>query len=500
MITTSTAPTSSVTKALARDRLGVAAVVFFVMSGIAPLTVTAGVVPTAYAVTGLIAIPAAFLAVALVLGVFSSGYVAMARHVRNAGAFYAFIARGLGGPVGVGAAMVALLSYCFLEVGLYGAFGPGAAQYAADHLHLQAPWWLWATTAWLLVAVLGGLRVEVTGRVLAVLLSLEVLVTLALTVSGLTRPADHHLSFGTLAPTGLLTGGVGAVLAVAVLGFVGFEGAAVLTEEAKNPRRTVAVATYLALGLIAVVYAAASWAMAVHYGNGQVVSVAREQGPAMMFDLGGHLLGVAGQTFYLTSLFAATIAFHSFFGRYLFVLGREGVLPRVLASTSRTGAPAAASLTQSVIGLAVIAVYAVMGWDPLTKLFFWLGTTGGFGILLLIALTSIAVIAFFIKQATDESLWHRLIAPLLAAVALLGMVWLVLHNYATLLGVPPGSAAARWLPATFAIVGVGGVLWGLWLRRRDDVSYQAIGDSRARPSIFDSPIATPDPVFRDIEI
>jgi amino acid transporter len=67
-----------------------------------------GVVTTLYAVTGLSAIGAAFVAVALVLAVFAVGYVAMARHITNAGARYAYISRGLGRPAGVGAALALL--------------------------------------------------------------------------------------------------------------------------------------------------------------------------------------------------------------------------------------------------------------------------------------------------------------------------------------------------------------------------------------------------------
>ncbi len=48
----------------------------------------AGVIPTAYAITGRTGIPAAFLVVAVILAFFASGYVAMTRHIRNAGAFY----------------------------------------------------------------------------------------------------------------------------------------------------------------------------------------------------------------------------------------------------------------------------------------------------------------------------------------------------------------------------------------------------------------------------
>src|SRR5690625_7396647 len=70
------------------------------------MTVVAGVVTTGFAMTGLVGIPVAFLAIGAVLMLFSVGYVAMSRYVTNAGAFYAYIARGIGKPFGVGAAWI----------------------------------------------------------------------------------------------------------------------------------------------------------------------------------------------------------------------------------------------------------------------------------------------------------------------------------------------------------------------------------------------------------
>ncbi len=227
-------------RALARDRLGVPAVLAFVLAGVAPLTVAAGVIPTAYATTGLTAIPAAFLVVVVILGIFATGYVAMAGHVTNSGAIYAFVARGLGRPVGVAAALVALVAYSFLQVGLYGAFGPAAASEAAAHLGVHGAWWQWALGAWAVIAVLGLLRVDITGWVLGVLLTVEIFVVLVEAVSGLADPAGGRLSFATLSPAGLTSGGFGTfgVLAVVVvLGFVGFEQAPVLAEEPRNARR-----------------------------------------------------------------------------------------------------------------------------------------------------------------------------------------------------------------------------------------------------------------------
>jgi amino acid transporter len=302
---------------------------------------------------------------------------------------------------------------------------------------------------------------------------------LAETITGLARPAGGHLSLATLSPSSLTSAGVGTagVLAVvAVLGFVGFEQAPVLAEEARNARRTIPVATYAALGMIAVVYAGASWAMAAHVGDSHVVAAAGAQGPGLLFGLGGSgALSQAAQWLFLTSLFAAALAFHNAVWRYIFALGRENVLPAALGRTGGNNIPKAASLTQSATGLAVIAGYAVAHANPMTALFFDLGTTGGFGILVLLAVTAVAVIAFFARDPLGENLWRRLIAPALAAAALGVIVVLAVQHYATVLGVRPGSPAAWALPASYAAVAVLGVGWALVLRSRRPQVYATIG-------------------------
>ena len=134
------------------------------------------------------------------------------------------------------------------------------------------------------------------------------------TVSGLAHPAGRQLSFATLSPSDLFSAGFGTfgVLAVvAVLGFVGFEQEPVLAEEARHPRRTIPAATYLALGVIAVVYAGAAWAMAAHAGQHHVVADVGGLGPGLLFGLGGAVLSQAAQWLFLTSLFAAALAFHN---------------------------------------------------------------------------------------------------------------------------------------------------------------------------------------------
>ncbi|MEH0936993.1 APC family permease [Micromonospora psammae] len=471
---------SNVSDALARGRLGVPSVIFFVLSAAAPLTVVAGVVTTGYAVTGVTGIPLAFLTVAAVLALFSVGYVAMARRVANAGAFYAYISRGLGRPAGVGAAWVALIAYNALQVGLYGAIGAAAAPVLDRIFGVDAHWAVVALVAWALVALLGLLRVDVNGMVLAVLLVAEVVLILVYDLGQLGNPAGGTVSFAALAPSNLLVPGAGAVLVLAMTGFVGFESSVVFSEESKDPRRTVPMATYLSVAIIAGLYALSSWTMTVATGPDRISEQAGEQSIELIFNLAGAHLGdtavTIGQALFMTSVLAAMISFHNTTARYAFALGRERVLPAAFGQTSpRTGSPRMASLAQSALGLVVIVLYAVAGWDPVLQLFYYAGAGGGFGVLLLIAATSVAVIRYFARHAVQETLWRRAIAPGLATVALFAVISLAVANFATLLGVAPDSPL-RWIvPAVYPVAALLGVAWGLVLRSTRPDVYARIG-------------------------
>ena len=86
---------------------------------------------------------------------FSAGYVAMSRHVRNAGAFYAYAARGLGGLWGGASAFVALAAYNALQFGLIGLLG-GVAAGVFTGLGITLPWWGWSLGAVLMVGMMSG--------------------------------------------------------------------------------------------------------------------------------------------------------------------------------------------------------------------------------------------------------------------------------------------------------------------------------------------------------
>ncbi|SDY99819.1 Amino acid transporter [Micromonospora pattaloongensis] len=478
----------AVSAVLASNRLGIPSVVFFVMAAAAPLTVVAGGATTGYAVTGIVGIPVSYLAVAVILALFAVGYVAMSRHVVNAGAFYTYVSHGLGRPAGVSAAFVALLAYNAMQIGLYGGFGAVLADYLAGRLGWAVPWWACALLGWAVVGTLGVLRVDLNGRVLAVMLILEIAVAVVFDLVMVAHPAGRVVDFATLAPAHIFAAGIGAALVTAITGFVGFEATVVFSEETKDPKRTIARATYIAVAVTGLLYALSSWAMSVATGPDRIVEAARADGTELMFTLVaphvGPTLVDVGHLLFITSLFAALLAFHNTVARYLFALGRERVVPAALGRTNpRTGAPLFGSLTQSLLALGVLLGYAVAGLDPILHLFFWVTVTGGLGVLILMAGTSAAVVGFFARDPHEEPAWRRALAPALATLALVTVLVVTIREFAVLLGVAPTSPL-RWLfPASYGVAALLGLGWALLLRAARPRVYAAIGWGAASATV-----------------
>jgi amino acid transporter len=172
------------------------------------------------------------------------------------------------------------------------------------------------------------------------------------------------------------------------------------------------------------------------------------------------------------------ISFHNTAARYLFALGREHVLPPALGRTAaRSGSPIIGSLLQSAVGLAVIGGYAVAGADPLTQLFYLGGATGGLGVLILLAVTAVAILIHFTRQPAthDNRVTRPVVAAAIAVLAIGTVLYLALTHIDTLLGVTPDSTLTWAAPLGYAAAAVLGLGWALLLRLRRPDTYQRIG-------------------------
>ncbi|MGA4847089.1 APC family permease [Streptomyces sp. G5(2025)] len=483
-----TAPLSSVppplpapapsSRGLSGGAVGTGDLVFFVVAAAAPLTVMAGVAPLAIGMAGRAA-PLGYLLSGLLLIVFAAGFTAMSRFVRNAGAFYAYVGRGLGRPMGAGAAYVALFSYNAIEVGLLAAFGWFTESGFENLTGTHVPWWSWAVAGLVAIGVLGCLKVTLSAKVLGVALALEVLVLLVLEAGVLAHGGGTQgLDLGSLSPTHLGASGVGGMFVLAIGAFVGFEATAIYAEEARRPERTVPRATYVAVGFLALFYGFTVWMIINAYGGDRAQAVANGQdGADMVFTATERFAGAwAADSMHMliiTSAFAATLAFHNGAARYFYALGREGLLPARLGTVSaKTRAPATAVLAQSAIALAVIVMTLISGADPYSVTFLWSNGSGILGVMFLQALAALAVYGFFRHDRRAIPRWRVVAAPVLACGGLVLLIVLVCANLHLLTGASVGVNAALILPLP-VLFGMGAAL-ALRIKRRDPAAYDRL--------------------------
>ncbi|MCG7596767.1 APC family permease [Mycobacterium sp. PSTR-4-N] len=437
-------------ESLARNQIGVLGIVFFVVAAAAPLTVVVALFPVIIGSGNGVGIAGAFVAVAVVLTVFAVGYVAMSKHITNAGAFYAFITRGLGRPMGLGSASLAIFAYNAIQLGVIGGFGYYAAEFTSRHTGVGVPWWVFSGLAMGASLFLGVRQIHAGARVLAVLLTLETGVILVLNIGILVNSPNplSDYSLEPFAPSAVFAGAIGVALMFAHASFIGFEGTAIYGEEAKDPKRTVPRATYAAVIFMGVFYAVTAFLIVNAVGVGNIVELAGTEGGNLVFAVSDSVLGRAGteafQLLVITSLFAAILTFHNNVARYLYSLGRQGVIWSRLGTTHPTRkSPALACYVQIAMVAVVVAVFAIFRLDPYTTLFTWWTGVGAAGIILLQTIASIAIFVFFRRSNVDKRPWNTFIAPLLGVAGLLPFLWYAITGMDVLLG------GGGWLQITF---------------------------------------------------
>ncbi|MGW2827531.1 APC family permease [Streptomyces sp. NPDC001286] len=480
-VTTPEERTPAATATLRSGSLGSADIAFFVVSAAAPLTVMAGVAPLAILLGG-IGAPAGYLIAGITLAVFAVGFTTMSRHVKSGGAFYAYITRGLGRPVGIGAALLALIGYNGMEIGVYGLL----ASATKDTLHALfgtgVPW-LPISLAGLLLIGYGGFRsIDFGAKVLGVLLLAETGILVLLAGGVLVKGGAHGLSGASFAPGHVMVSGTAVVLAFAFAAFTGFESTVIYRREARDPNRTIPRATYVAVAFLGLFYAFIVWIVIQAFGNAGVIAAAAKDPGGLFFSaittyVGGWAADLM-HVFIVTSVIASLLAFHNAINRYALALAEEGVLPKALGRVHpRHRSPYVAGIAQTALGAAVVVAFWAVGADPYQQLLLWVNTPGMIGLFLLQLLAAIAVPCYFRRVSHQEGALRTIVAPLVAAVLLATAIGLVITHIDLFTGA--SSTVDTVLIVTAPAVFVAGLALAWWLRRERPEVYR---DFAAEPA------------------
>lgn len=458
--------------------LGVTSIVFMVVAIAAPLAVVAANVPIVLSVSETISAPVYFAAATVILTLFSVGFTRMSRHVRNAGAFYAYIQAGLGRIVGTGSATVALVSYVLLFVGVNTYVGVATSNVLQRYGLPATPWWLWSLVSLTIVGYLGYRDIELSSRVLGVVLVLETVTIVALDLGILFRGGADGLSVQSWSPAELGAGTPSLGLMFAFFSFIGFEATAVFRNEARDPDKTIPRATYIAVLTIGVLYSISAWLVVSAAGSSQALAAATADPENMVLDLASSyvapILHDVMQVLLATSFFACALTIHNVIARYAFTLGGKRVLHHALARVHRThGSPSAASTVVSAVTGAILLVVMIAGLDPIAEIYTWFSGMATFGLVLLMTMTSAAVIAYFRRAPSTATMWQAVFAPALAFLGLGTVLILVLVNLPLLVGT---ETAATVVTIGMVVSFAAGVIIALVLRAKAPDTYRALAD------------------------
>ena len=459
-------------------------ITLLVISAASPLSVVAGGFPLGIMLGNGAGTPGLVVAALLLLLMFAAGYTAMATCVTSAGGFYAMVARGLGGAAGGAAAMIAVVGYLTLQFALYGILGAVTAQSLQAQFGLVAPWWVCALVAMATVAYFGYRQIDFSARVLGCFVVAEYVVVLALDFLILIKGGADGINSTSFTPSAVTSGNPFIGLLFCFAAFIGFEATTIYGEEARNPKRSIPIATYAALILIGCFYSFSLWCLVLGAGTGQIVATitALDDPTNFIYALSqkyaGEGLTIVLRGMFIMSIYAGLISFHNSTARYFFSMGREGLLPATLGQTHPVHkSPHRASIVQSVICALVVTAFALGGADPVLNLFSWLSNLATVCVLALMIATAVSVVLYFRGNAHGHGTMRILVLPLLSAAGLAIVLVLAVANFHVLTG------ASRSLSAGLLLLVPAGALIG-WqaarrLRANEPARYARLGQDRS---------------------
>jgi amino acid transporter len=485
---------------LKSNAVGLGGVLFACLAGAAPITAMLGNVPFAVGFGNGYGTPAGFIFATIVLTIFSVGYVAMCRKITAVGGFYAFISHGLGRVAGVASGLIGAIAYMSIEAALLGGVAFFAQDTLIQRLDITVPWPILAVLAVVFVAVLNYFDVDLSLKVLGVLLGLEVAILLVMDFGVLfqtgkewtssigevsakldTRSLNVAKAFGEDGVPDAAKLGPAIGIFMAFWSWVGFEAAPNYAEESRDPVRNVPRATYISVLALGVFYTFTSWMVVTAWGDkageagglfgGMFYEATTEFAGSFFTKLMGWLI--------ITGSLACAAAFHNAATRYWYAMGREGLLPRALGRTHPTHKSAhIASAMQSVLSLIVIAIFMVGGTIERTAemtdreaavayasnaayvgAYTQLALLATLLILILQTAVSIAIIVYFQKNKADAHPWKTLGAPAIATVMQSYVIFLLLSNLSKLGGSKGFVPLIPWTAIAIIALGVGTAMY-----------------------------------------
>ena len=366
--------------------------------------------------------PLTYLAAFIVCLFIAVPMTGLARHLPSAGGFYTYVAQGIGPRWGFITGWLYAIMTTIVPAALAAFTGAVLHDELDTKYGFGLSWWVYALAILLVCFACAYRGIVISVRFLVIMSMFEIAVGLGLSVTGILNPGPGGVNVSGFNPAHIgSSSGFFLAIVLSIFAFTGFESAAAVGEESRDPKRIVPRAITGSLVLIGAFYVVCAWGLQIGWGTNNLTALANSPtAPAFVLAdrlwHGGSLLVLIAL---VNSGLGVCIACTTSSTRTLFGMARTGALPTPLTRVSRSyGTPVTAVYLQTAVAVAIcLGVGLPLG--PL-NLFNLLGTTGTFVYIPIFILMNVAAYRFFHDQHRDEfKVLNYVICPIVSTAALL---------------------------------------------------------------------------------
>ena len=370
--------------------------------------------------------PWAFLFGGVLLGLQALNAAQLAKVFPSAGGWYTWIARTFHPRAGffagvlfsvwlpaVGVLTLSYLSVTVLEPNIKAYYG------------VDVKWWIWVIAGLALVIFFAYQGIALSEKVLIITGSIEILIMVALAISGLVSTGPGGFSWAPLNPGNFhLSSNLFLGVVFSIFAFSGWESTGPLAEESRNPKRNVPIGLVGSVIVLMIYFVFVTWG----YLNGIGVHKVGSIPTAAAWPVATLAQRVwAGAWVFLlfalvNSVIAVSIACFNGGTRTWYAMGRSGVLPKMVGKVNaKRKTPDNAIALQ--VGVQVIAFVCVLIWGAADVFFSWANAIT-IGLVLMYVLCNIGVVKYYLTEgrAQFNPLLH-LVVPVVATAAGVLVVW-----------------------------------------------------------------------------
>lgn len=412
---------------------------------------------------------ALLLAIALAaISLTALGVVALARKVPSAGGYYSYVSHGIGERAGFVTAWLYIL---------YDPIGPAIVTLFTARIFsslfqsegVNIPWWLISIVLLLVLLIVPYIGVRRSSNINLVLGVIETLICIAFIISLLVKVGGHQTSapfhfFSTSAGIQPVFQG----FALTVLLFTGFEGAAPLAEETRNPKKLIPRTVMGSLLGVGILWIIAGYAMVAAWGPEHAVTLATTNNAAFVLAKGVWGIGWILLPFaFFNSALSAMLANQNGGTRVLYALGRKRLLPASLGKTHpRFKTPYIAIVAQTALN--AVLIFGLGFLYGAYNAWLLLALLSTIGVIFVYFLGNISVARMYWRDYRSEFRWIRHVGiPIVA-----NLIFLVGLYYSFIPFPAYPISLALWVALVWLAIGTTAAMY-LWVKRPEAMTEAA---------------------------